>query len=334
MRRGYEAQHKRPWDMKTKQIITLLVGITFLALGPVTWARSGGGGGGGGFHGGGGFGGGGFHGGGFGGGHFGGGGFGGARFGGGGGPHFGGASMGAFRGASAGRFGGLRYSFGARPTYGRPVYVSPQTRVANSTLRSSAAVTQPRRSVAGPNPRATASPSVVANRVNRSATASRSIAANTVNRPTESARNHIYVRQNSTWHGDWDRRSAHYWNGHWWAWDGYYWIGLDAGFFPWDYFPYYAYDFYPYDYYPGYYADVEPYYYNDGVSDYVPTPDPNVVAVQSDLANLGYYHGSIDGIYGRDTRDAVARYQTDRNLSVTGTLTVQTLQSLGVPQAG
>ena len=49
--------------MKTKQIISLLVGITFVALSPVTWARGGGGGGGGGFHGGG-FGGGGFHGGG------------------------------------------------------------------------------------------------------------------------------------------------------------------------------------------------------------------------------------------------------------------------------
>ena len=48
--------------MKTKHIITLLVGITFVALSPATWAAGHGGGGGGGFHGGG-FGGGGFHGG-------------------------------------------------------------------------------------------------------------------------------------------------------------------------------------------------------------------------------------------------------------------------------
>jgi hypothetical protein len=164
-------------------------------------------------------------------------------------------------------------------------------------------------------------------------TSSRSVAASQATRPTESAKNHIFARHDSTWHRDWDHHGAHHWNGHWWAWDGYNWIGLDAGFFPWDYFPYYAYDYYPYDYYPGYYADVEPYYYQDGVSDYVPTPDPNVVAVQTDLANLGYYHGSIDGIYGRDTRDAVAQYQTDHNLNVTGTLTVQTLQALGVSQA-
>jgi len=152
------------------------------------------------------------------------------------------------------------------------------------------------------------------------------------NQPVESAKNHIFARQGSSFHRDWDHRSAHYSNGHWWAWDGYDWIGLDAGFFPWDYFPYYAYDYYPYDYYPGYYTDVEPYYNNDGVSDYVPTPDPNVVAVQTDLANLGYYHGSLDGIYGRDTRDAVGRYQSDHKLTVTGTLTTQTLQSLGVSQ--
>src|SRR6266699_7076395 len=54
--------------MKTKHLISLLVGITFVALGPATWAAGhggGGGGGGGGFHGGGFGGGGGFHGGGF-----------------------------------------------------------------------------------------------------------------------------------------------------------------------------------------------------------------------------------------------------------------------------
>jgi peptidoglycan hydrolase-like protein with peptidoglycan-binding domain len=106
---------------------------------------------------------------------------------------------------------------------------------------------------------------------------------------------------------------------------------LDAGFYPWDFYPYYAYDYYPYDYYPGYYADVEPEYYSAGVSSSVDrSPDPNVTAVQSDLAKLGYYRGASDGLFGRATRDAVARYQSDQNLPVTGTLTTQTLQSLGV----
>src|SRR4029077_19273006 len=50
--------------MKIKQIVSLTVGIAFVALSPITWA-AGHGGGGGGFGGGGHFGGGGFHGGGF-----------------------------------------------------------------------------------------------------------------------------------------------------------------------------------------------------------------------------------------------------------------------------
>src|SRR5207237_5479238 len=86
----------------------------------------------------------------------------------------------------------------------------------------------------------------------------------------------------------------------------------------------------PYDYYPGYYADVEPYYYNEGVYDSVPAADPNVTAVQNGLAKLGYYHEPVDGLYGRATRDAVAHYQNDHHLAITGTLTTQTLQSLGV----
>jgi Putative peptidoglycan binding domain len=165
---------------------------------------------------------------------------------------------------------------------------------------------------------------------NNRATTSRSFTAKTVNRPTLSASKHTYARHDSTWHGDWDRRSAHYLNGHWWAWDRGAWIGLEAGYYPWDYFPYYAYDYYPYDYYPGYYADVEPYYSNDGVSGSLPAPDPTLTVVQQDLTKLGYYRGPIDGLYGRATRDAVAHYQNDHRIAVTGTLTTQTLQSLGV----
>lgn len=153
------------------------------------------------------------------------------------------------------------------------------------------------------------------------------------NESVAKAGTHVYSRQGATWRRDWDRRSAHYWSGHWWAWDGGYWVGLEAGYYPWDYFPYYAYDYYPYGYYPGYYADVEPYYNGEGVADAVPTPDDKVAAVQKDLKRLGYYRGPIDGLYGRATRDAVAHYQGAKHLAITGTLTRQTLQSLGV-QAG
>jgi hypothetical protein len=299
--------------MKIKAIFSLVTLALFASGSPSLEAR-GGGGGGGGFHGGG-FGGGGFHG----------GGFGGAHFSGGGGFHASGAPIGGFHSSGFGPSGGVRYSFGTRPTYGQPVYVRPRGAI-SSGVHSPAVGRQQGPVSSTDNRLAPFYHLPAATRYHSPATTRPS------NQPVGSAKNHIFARQSSSFHRDWDHRSAHYSNGHWWAWDGYDWIGLDAGFFPWDYFPYYAYDYYPYDYYPGYYADVEPYYNNDGVSDYVPTPDPNVVSVQTDLANLGYYHGSIDGIYGRDTRDAVAQYQTDHNLTVTGTLNTQTLQSLGVSQ--
>ena len=45
-------------------------------------------------------------------------------------------------------------------------------------------------------------------------------------------------------------------------------------------------------------------------------------AVQSELAKLGYYHGPIDGVMGDATEAALARYQEDHDLSVTGTVTL------------
>jgi hypothetical protein len=134
---------------------------------------------------------------------------------------------------------------------------------------------------------------------------------------------HIFARENGAQHHDWDRRHAHFFHGHWFCWDGAFWIGLDDGYYPWDFYPYYGYDYYPYDYY----TDVEPSY-----QDYAnQQPDSNVSAVQTDLAQLGYYNGPIDGLFGADTRTALTRYQIDRGLQVTGSLTNETLQSLGLP---
>ncbi len=53
-------------------------------------------------------------------------------------------------------------------------------------------------------------------------------------------------------------------------------------------------------------------------------------AVQSELSRLGYYNGAIDGSLGDQTEAALARYQQDRDLSVTGTVDPDTLQSLGI----
>jgi hypothetical protein len=143
---------------------------------------------------------------------------------------------------------------------------------------------------------------------------------------------HVAERHDQNWHRDWDQRHVHFSHHRFFVFIDGFWCGLDAGFFPWDYYPYYAYDYYPYDYYPGYYADVEPYYYNENVYSNTPMVDPTVTAVQNQLTQQGYYSGPIDGIYGPTTRDAVAKYQIDKQLDVTGSLSAQTFQSLGLPQ--
>jgi len=140
---------------------------------------------------------------------------------------------------------------------------------------------------------------------------------------------HIAERHDANWHRDWDRRHAHFFHNRFFVFDDGFWFGLDPGFYPWDYLPYYADDYYPYDYY----ADSQPYdntdYYNNGV----PAADPTVEATQEELAQQGYYNGPVDGIFGPTTRDAVAKYQTAKRLNGTGSLSPDTLHSLGLPQA-
>ena len=143
---------------------------------------------------------------------------------------------------------------------------------------------------------------------------------------------HVAERHSGNWHNDWDRRHAHFEHNRFFVFIDGFWCGLDPGFFPWDYYPYYAYDYYPYDYYPGYYADVEPNYYNENVYSNEPMRDPTVSAVQTELTQLGYYNGPVDGIFGPTTRDAVAKYQIEKKLEVTGSLSAQTLESFRLPE--
>src|SRR6184192_3405614 len=273
--------------MKIKQIISLIVGITSVALSPITWAAPHGGGGG-------------FGGGGFSGGHAGGGG-GGARSGGG---HF--VGGGGFRSAGPG--------FSVRPGY----YYSGGMRFTNSRAGQFRSPVSRSPSFARPNRGITNSAT------RQSLTSGRSALT--------SIMGHVAERHDANWHRDWDRRHAHFFHNRFFVFDDGFWFGLDAGFYPWDYLPYYAYDYYPYDYYPGYYADVEPYYYNEGVYSDTPVKDPTVSAVQTDLTQKGYFNGPIDGIYGPATRDAVAKYQIAKGLDVTGSLSPDTLQSLGLSQ--
>ncbi len=53
-----------------------------------------------------------------------------------------------------------------------------------------------------------------------------------------------------------------------------------------------------------------------------------VLATQRELAALGHFSGRIDGIYGKATREAIARYQRQAGLSVTGRPDQATLDHL------
>ena len=137
---------------------------------------------------------------------------------------------------------------------------------------------------------------------------------------------HIAERHDTNWHNDWDRRHAHFDHGRFFVFNNGFWFGLDDGSFPWDYLPYYADDYYPYDYY----ADSLP--YDNNAYNIDPADSATIQAVQRQLLSLGYYNGSIDGVFGPSTRDAVANYQIANHLNVTGSLSPDTIQSLGVIQ--
>ena len=292
-------------NMKNRRIFSLATGITFMALSTVTWAAGHGGGGfggGGGFHGGGFGGGGGFHGGGFGGGFHGGGfragGFAG-RFGmRGGGVGFGGARF----SGSVSNFAGVgpRFSSFGHPSSRQPVYDGRPTRSVTSNIaRNRGTMT----SVARP---------------------SQTLPQRGLNGRID---HHIAERHDANWHGDWDRGHVHFNHGRFFVFDDGFWWGLDDGYFPWDYLPYYANDYYPYDYY----TDVSPYDNNDASYNIAAADSVTVQSVQTQLMQLGYYNGSIDGVFGPATRDAVARYQIANQLSVTGSLSPDTLRSLRLP---
>jgi len=142
-------------------------------------------------------------------------------------------------------------------------------------------------------------------------------------------RNHVVSQHDGNWHNDWDRRHAHFDHNRFFVFIGGSWCGLDAGYFPWDYLPYYPNDYYPYDYY----TDVDPYDYNGANYNVDQADSTEIQAVQMQLARLGYYNGSVDGVFGPSTRDGVAKYQIANQLNVTGSLSPDTLQSLGLPQA-
>jgi hypothetical protein len=284
-----------------------------VALTPITWA-AGHGGGGGGFGGGGHFGGGGGFGGG---GHFGGSGFHGGAFPSGGvGARGGGVGFGAMRpshGVPNFAGAGPRFSSVGRPSSRQPVYDGRPTRSVTQSGGMAAHDQQQNRFASGASREQGARPEVTRQLAQRFPSLSK----------------HIAAQHEANWHNDWDRRHVHFDHGRFFVFVDGFWCGLDDGFFPWDYLPYYPDDYYPYDYY----ANTDPYDYNGNTSDPGSRDGATVQAVQTQLFNLGYYSGSIDGVFGPTTRDAVAKYQIANHLNVTGSLSPDTIQSLGLVQA-
>jgi hypothetical protein len=150
--------------------------------------------------------------------------------------------------------------------------------------------------------------------------------------------NHVFARRSADWQRSWDRSCDHWWQGHRCRFINGSWFIFDFGFIPWYGYPYYyPYDYYASDYYypygydPGVYEGYDDNYYGEGNYDSSDQYDGSTVAAaQERLARLGYYRGRIDGVFGPETRRALTRYQSDNGLRVTGYLTSDTVQSLGL----
>jgi hypothetical protein len=72
------------------------------------------------------------------------------------------------------------------------------------------------------------------------------------------------------------------------------------------------------------------YAYTDGYSDYYGFDYETRLVVQQTLAEMGYYNGPIDGVIGPGTRAAIANYQADYGLAVTGSINNSLMQSMGI----
>ena len=138
------------------------------------------------------------------------------------------------------------------------------------------------------------------------------------------------------WNRHWDKRRDHYWRGHRCRWINNSWVIFATGFYPYGYgyHPYSSY--YPYGSYSSYYDDgyyaesdaPDPYAKSSGYEE--DTADSSISAVQSALSREGYYSGPVDGNLGPETRNALRRYQRERNLAVTGRVDRATIDALGL----
>jgi len=148
---------------------------------------------------------------------------------------------------------------------------------------------------------------------------------------------HVVAQHSANWHRDWNRNADHWWHGHRCHFFNGSWVIFDVGFDPWWPWWYYPYDYYGYGYpYPYSYGyQYDPGYYDSSAydeqnSDVDQSGNSTLAAVQERLAREGYYRGQIDGVFGQETRAAIAQFQSNHGLRVTGALTNETLAALGL----
>ena len=82
----------------------------------------------------------------------------------------------------------------------------------------------------------------------------------------------------------------------------------------------------------GYNPSAE-YYAYDGpiyVGQRAEPPDRVIADVQTELQQMGYYQGEVDGLLGPMTRQALTDYQADQGLTTTAAIDQPTLDSLGL----
>jgi len=73
-----------------------------------------------------------------------------------------------------------------------------------------------------------------------------------------------------------------------------------------------------------------PLYYLEGGNELIHQP-AYVGALQRDLRRYGFYCGEIDGIFSAEVSDAIARFQKNSSMRVTGTLTISVRRALHLP---
>lgn len=125
----------------------------------------------------------------------------------------------------------------------------------------------------------------------------------------------------NTKHVDWGHH-GHYYGGH-----GYYGHGYYGGYYGGGYYPYYGYG-YGYPYYYGPRVGVTIYRGPSSGYSYAERDDDTAADVQRALKRRGYYHGSVDGVIGPESRNAIRNFQADKRLNASGRIDRDTLREL------